>query len=119
MPEVNGRLSTHVLDTHAGRPAAGVAVELFEYAGDRAHLIVRTATNADGRTEKPLVEREELDHGTYTLVFHVHDYLRSTDASCGPFFETIRIQFLVSHGNENYHVPLLLSPYAYSTYRGS
>jgi 5-hydroxyisourate hydrolase len=109
------RISTHVLNTALGKPAAGIPIEIYHGPA----LLTTTRTNADGRTDKPLVEREELDHGTYTLVFHVHDYLRSTDGSCGPFFETIRIQFIVTNGNENYHVPLLLSPYAYSTYRGS
>jgi len=109
------RISTHVLNTALGKPAAGIPIEIYHGPA----LLTTTRTNADGRTDQPLVEREELDHGAYTLVFHVHDYLRSTDTSCGPFFETIRIQFIVSHGSENYHVPLLLSPYAYSTYRGS
>lgn len=109
------RISTHVLNTALGKPAAGIPMEIYH----GPVLLTSARTNADGRPDKPLVEREELDHGTYTLVFHVLDYLRSTDAACGPFFEIIRIQFLVSNGRENYHVPLLLSPYAYSTYRGS
>lgn len=109
------RISTHVLDTSRGRPAAGIGIELYH----GPVLLTATNTNADGRTDRPLLEREQIDRGTYALIFHVHEYLRSTDSSCGPFFETIRVQFIVSNGNENYHVPLLLSPYGYSTYRGS
>jgi len=100
------RISTHVLNTALGKPVAGITVEMYQ-----GPVLVATArTNADGRTDKPLLESDALERGAYTLVFHVHEYA---------FFETIRIQFIVSQGNENYHVPLLLSPYAYSTYRGS
>ena len=109
------RISTHVLDTSRGKPAAGIAIDL--YLGPV--LLSQTGTNADGRTDRPPLEREQLETGAYTLIFHVADYLRSTAPSCEPFFETIRIQFHVRDGSENYHIPLLLSPYGYSTYRGS
>jgi hydroxyisourate hydrolase len=109
------RISTHVLDTSRGRPAAGIGVELYQ----GPLLLATTITNSDGRTDWPLLERERIDSGLYTLIFQVGEYLRKTDASCVPFFDVIRIQFSIGAGDQNYHVPLLLSPYAYSTYRGS
>jgi len=109
------RISTHVLDTSLGRPAAGVAIELF-----RGLIPVAvTGTNFDGRTDQPLLECELIEPGGYDLIFHVGDYLRSAANGREPFYETISVSFIVKNGLENYHIPLLLSPYGYSTYRGS
>src|SRR5207302_1455631 len=91
MPKVNGRLSTHVLDTHAGRPAVGMAVELFEFAGDRAHRIAKAATNADGRTDQPLIDDRPLPIGRYELRFSVGDHFRSRGIEAGdpPFLDVV------------------------------
>jgi 2-oxo-4-hydroxy-4-carboxy-5-ureidoimidazoline decarboxylase len=121
MPKVNGRLSTHVLDTHAGRPAAGVAVELFEYAGEQAHRIVRTTTNADGRTDKPLIGDRPLPIGRYELRFAMGDHFRRRDIETGdpPFLDIVALRFSIAEPEGHYHVPLLCTPWSYSTYRGS
>jgi len=121
MPKVNGRLSTHVLDTHAGRPAAGVAVELFEYAGEQAHRIVRTVTNADGRTDQPLIGDRPLPIGRYELRFAMGDHFRRRDIEAGdpPFLDIVPLRFSIAEPEGHYHVPLLCSPWSYSTYRGS
>ena len=121
MPRVNGRLSTHVLDTHAGRPAVGIAVELYEFAGERAHRIATATTNADGRTDAPMLSGAAFTAGTYELVFCAGDYLRAS-GQAGPgtlFLDEIPIRFGVPDAAAHYHVPLLISPFAYSTYRGS
>jgi 5-hydroxyisourate hydrolase len=102
-------ISTHVLDIAAGKPAAGVKVEL------RGRCLT---TNANGRTEEPLIAGETLEAGAYDLVFHVGDYLRAA-GQVTPFYEAIAIRFLVGDGRRNYHVPLLLAPHGYSTYLGS
>ena len=105
------RISTHVLDIAKGAPAAGITVELHA-GGD---LIGSARTNADGRTDAPLLTGERISAGAYELVFHVRDYLRGDP----PFFDRITIRFAVSDEGGNYHVPLLLAPHGYSTYRGS
>jgi 5-hydroxyisourate hydrolase len=102
-------ISTHVLDIAKGRPAAGIKVEL---AGRSM------TTNASGRTDEPLFISDVLEVGTWNLVFHVGDYLRA-QGQIKPFYEVITIQFVVSDGARNYHVPLLLAPHGYSTYLGS
>jgi 5-hydroxyisourate hydrolase len=102
-------ISTHVLDVAAGKPAAGIRVELRGYA---------KVTNANGRTDEPLIVRDALEPGAYEVVFHVGDYLRAAGHAI-PFYESISIQFVICNGSRNYHVPLLLSPYSYSTYLGS
>ena len=121
MPEVNGRLSTHVLNTHAGRPAAGVAVELFEYADDQAHRIAHTTTNADGRTDHPLIGDRPLPIGRYELRFAMGDHFRRRDIETGdpPFLDIVALRFSIAEPEGHYHVPLLCSPWSYSTYRGS
>lgn len=102
-------ISTHVLDIAAGKPAAGIGVELL------GHIV---ATNANGRTDEPLIVRDALEPGSYRLTFHVGEYLRAVGVS-EPFYEAIAVQFVVTDGSRNYHVPLLLSRYGYSTYLGS
>jgi 5-hydroxyisourate hydrolase len=111
------RLSTHVLDTSRGVPAAKVAIDL--YCGG-SHL-KSVATNADGRTDEPLISAPELIAGRYELVFHAGDYFRSLEIPLDdpPFLDEITIRFGISDPFGNYHVPLLLSPYGYSTYKGS
>jgi len=121
MPKVNGRLSTHVLDTHAGRPAVGMAVELFEFAGESAHRVARTTTNADGRTDQPLIDDRPLPIGRYELRFSVGDHFRSRGIEAGdpPFLDVVPLRFSIAEPEGHYHVPLLVSPRSYSTYRGS
>ena len=121
MPRVNGRLSTHVLDTHAGRPAVGIAVELHEFAGDRAHRIATATTNADGRTDQPLIGGRPLPIGRYELRFAVGDHFRSRGIEQGdpPFLDIVPLRFSIAEPEGHYHVPLLCTPWSYSTYRGS
>jgi 5-hydroxyisourate hydrolase len=107
---MSGSLSTHVLDTARGRPAAGMTIELW-IAGARVKTVV---TNADGRTEAPLVEAGGLTTGDYELVFHVGAYFGGEG-----FLDRVPVRFLVRDPAARYHVPLLCSPWAYSTYRGS
>jgi 5-hydroxyisourate hydrolase len=112
-----GRLTTHVLDTAAGRPAAGVMVELYR-VGSETRVAVGV-TNADGRLDKPLAEGAAFPGGTYELRFHAGDYFRRTVSLSDPtFLDVVPIRFGVA-ANENYHVPLILSPFGYATYRGS
>lgn len=121
MPRVNGRLSTHVLDTHAGRPAVGIAVELYEFAGDRAHRIATATTNADGRTDAPLIGGRPLPIGRYELRFAVGDHFRIRGIEQGdpPFLDIVPLRFSIAEPEGHYHVPLLCTPWSYSTYRGS
>ena len=114
-----GRLTTHVLDTALGRPAAGLVIELFRI-GDKPERIATVETNADGRVDSPLLEGEAFRAGVYELRFHAGDYLRKASNLADPaFLDIVAIRFGVSSAQEHYHVPLLLSPYGYSTYRGS
>lgn len=109
-----GRLTTHVLDTALGKPAAGIRIELFR---DGA-LLAEAVTNDDGRTDAPMLT--PLTVGSYELVFHAGDYLRGTGQSGEVLFlDQIPIRFGVPDADGHYHVPLLISPFAYSTYRGS
>lgn len=121
MPRVNGRLSTHVLDTHAGRPAVGIAIELYEFAGARAYRIARATTNADGRTDTPLIGGRPLPIGRYELRFAVGDHFRSRGIEQGdpPFLDIVPLRFSIAEPEGHYHVPLLCTPWSYSTYRGS
>lgn len=115
-----GRLTTHVLDTARGRPAAGVGIDLYRIAGGRS-LLAQTVTNADGRTDGPMLAGDALTPGTYELVFHAGAYLRASGQATGEtlFLDEIPIRFGVPDAGQHYHVPLLISPFAYSTYRGS
>jgi 5-hydroxyisourate hydrolase len=117
-----GRLTTHVLDMARGGPAAGLAFALFRLGDDAAaELLVSGHTNADGRAEGPLLEGPALAVGRYQLVFQAGDYLRGQAAALSdpPFLDDVVIRFGIGAVDEHYHVPLLLSPYGYSTYRGS
>ena len=116
-----GRLSTHVLDTMSGTPAGGVRIELYGLAGDSRRLVASATTNADGRTDRPLLAAEELRSGAYELLFHIGEYFRGkgVDLPAPPFLDTVPVRFGVADPAAHYHVPLLVSPWAYSTYRGS
>ncbi len=117
---MTGFLTTHVLDTARGCPAAGVRIILFRISGDSRSLIAEAVTNADGRTDAPILPEADFAPGTYELVFLAGDYLRAQ----GPvgaeplFLDEVPIRFGMAEA-AHYHVPLLLSPFGYSTYRGS
>jgi 5-hydroxyisourate hydrolase len=113
-----GRLTTHVLDTTLGRPAAGVRVVLRR--DGEADVLAEAATNADGRLDRPLLEGAQFGPGRYELTFHVGEYFRAQGVGLAdpPFLDVIPLRFSVAE-DANYHVPLLVSPYGYSTYRGS
>jgi len=113
-----GRLTTHVLDTAAGRPAAGMRVVLRCLSMDRP--VEERVTNADGRVEAPLLAGEAFAPGTYELSFHVGDYFRGrgVDLPTPSFLDVVPVRFGMAEAS-HYHVPLLVSPYGYSTYRGS
>lgn len=114
-----GRLTTHVLDTARGRPAAGIAVALRRVAEDGALILVAEAvTNADGRTDSPLMAGDALVSGTYELLFTVGAYFEDL-APGAPFLDRVPVRFTLSDKHGHYHVPLLVSPWSYSTYRGS
>lgn len=119
-----GKLTTHVLDTARGLPAAGLRIELWSLGlGEQRTLLKEVLTNADGRTDVPLLDGEAFLAGRYELVFAVGDYFASEDgnATLGaePFFDLVPVRFGVADPGRSYHVPLLVSPWAYSTYRGS
>ena len=115
-----GRLTTHVLDTARGCPGAGIPVELYS-AGDERRCLKATVTNADGRTDEPLLEGDSLVAGTFELVFRVGAYFAGAGLALSdpPFLDEISLRFAVASAEEHYHVPLLVSPWSYSTYRGS
>jgi len=120
--KVHGHLSTHVLDTHAGHPAAGVAIELREVAASGAtRLIKRAVTNADGRTDQPLLSGMPIPIATYELRFAVGDYFDRQGVALAepPFLGVVPIRFAVAEPEGRYHVPLSVTPWAYGTYRGS
>ncbi len=119
---VHGRLSTHVLDTHGGRPAAGIVVELVELSDlGASRVVTRTITNADGRTDRPLIGGQPVPIGRYELTFDVGDYFagRQVAMSDPPFLDKIPLRFSVSEPEGHLHVPLLVTPWSYATYRGS
>ncbi len=120
--QLAGRLSTHVLDTHAGIPAAGVAVALHELAANGpSRLVAGAVTNADGRTDAPLIADRPVPIGRYELVFAVGDYFahRGLALADPPFLDSVPIRFAVAEAEGHYHVPLLVTPWSYATYRGS
>lgn len=115
-----GRLTTHVLDTATGRPADGLALSLFRLQGETRTLLKTVNTNIDGRCDAPLMEGDAFQIGEYEIVFHAGDYMRTHGASLAEpaFLDKVPIRFGIAE-HRHYHVPLLLSPYGYSTYRGS
>lgn len=120
--KVHGRLSTHVLDTNAGHPAAGVAIELLELAvHGQPRMIAKATTNLDGRSDQPLIGGRPIPIGRYELRFHVGDYFARLGTPQGdpPFLDVVPVQFAIGEPEGHYHVPLLVTPWSYSTYRGS
>lgn len=117
---MSGSLTTHVLDTAHGRAAAGMSLELFRIEGDRRRSLKTATTNADGRTGEPLLTEAEFGPGLYEIVFHVGDYFAGEPGVTDPpFLFLVPIRFGVAEAGAHYHVPLLVSPWSYSTYRGS
>jgi 5-hydroxyisourate hydrolase len=112
---MTGRLTTHVLDTAAGRPAAGLQLDLYRLAGEARTHLGRFVTNADGRCDAPLLEGAALAAGEYELVFAVADWRGAMPG----FYDAVPIRFRITDPDAHYHVPLLLSPFGYATYRGS
>lgn len=116
-----GKLTTHVLDTAHGTPAAGVALALYRIDADRRELIIRTLTNADGRCDAPLLQDEAMQAGIYEIDFALGDYFaaRGVEAPTPRFLDRVTLRFGIADAQSHYHVPLLASPWSYSTYRGS
>ena len=113
------KLTTHCLDTFSGKPASGIKVDVYSASGKR-EKINSAILNSNGRTDKPLVEGNNFKEGEYEMVFFVGDYFKKiTDLPTTPFLNEIVIKFGVSNPKEHYHVPLLVTPWSYSTYRGS
>lgn len=117
----SGYLTTHVLDTARGVPAQGVEIALYRRGPTGAVLIASAVTNADGRTDHPILPKETFAPGHYELIFQAGAYLRATGQTAPEplFLDEIPIRFGISDADAHYHVPLLLSPYGFSTYRGS
>lgn len=117
---MSGFLTTHVLDTARGLPAAGLKIVLNRIDGDTPSKVIEMVTNEDGRTNSPILPAESFEKGQYELLFFAGDYLRATDQNGAEplFLDVVPIRFGMSE-DDHYHVPLLLSPYGYSTYRGS
>jgi 2-oxo-4-hydroxy-4-carboxy-5-ureidoimidazoline decarboxylase len=119
-PKTEGRLSTHVLDTVKGRPAPGIRIDLFEIGASARSKLASTLTNSDGRTDAPLIAGVPLRIGTYELQFHVGSYFgANAGAADPPYLDIVPIRFAVAEPEGHYHVPLLVTPWSYSTYRGS
>jgi 5-hydroxyisourate hydrolase len=117
----DGYLTTHVLDTARGAPGQGIRIELFRLTGESREKLAETVTNSDGRTDNPILPAADFATGTFELLFHAGDYLRDNGlAGDAPMFlDVVPIRFGIADADAHYHVPLLLSPYGYSTYRGS
>jgi len=114
------KLTTHVLDVYSGKPGKGIKVDLFYY-NDKERLKLKSIIlNSDGRSDSPLVEKDNFKKGKYELVFYIGDYFQNIlKSKNNPFLDDVVIRFGISNNNEHYHVPLLVSPWSYSTYRGS
>ncbi|MBP2233770.1 5-hydroxyisourate hydrolase [Sinorhizobium kostiense] len=117
----SGRLTTHVLDTALGKPAEGLRIDCYRLEGEGRQLLRTVRTNSDGRVDGPLAEGQGFTAGSYELVFHAGDYLRAAGVALTEpsFLDLIPLRFGIADPESHYHVPLLLSPYGYSTYRGS
>ncbi len=110
-----GKLTTHVLDTAKGKPGAGIPIEIHRITENGRDLISATVTNSDGRTDSPLLSGEAMIAGTYEITFHLGKYFAGEPA----FLGDVPVRFQITDAEANYHVPLLCSPWSYSTYRGS
>tara|TARA_A100001015_G_scaffold301543_1_gene388505 strand:+ start:3271 stop:3621 length:351 start_codon:yes stop_codon:yes gene_type:complete len=114
------KLTTHVLDVYSGKPGKNIKVELFFLNGKDRELINSLVLNTDGRSDKPLAEEDKFKSGKYELVFYIGDYFKEIIKNeKQPFLDDVVVRFNISNNKENYHVPLLVSPWSYSTYRGS
>ncbi len=116
-----GRLTTHVLDLVSGAPAAGMTIELAAFNGDVRRPVIRTQTNRDGRADGALLEGERFTAGVWQLEFHVAEYFaaRGVPLAEPPFLDIVTVRFGVANPEQHHHVPLLVTPWSYSTYRGS
>jgi 5-hydroxyisourate hydrolase len=119
--EAAGRLTTHVLDTMSGQPGAGIEIELFRLEGEDRRRLASVTTNQDGRAPAAVLQGAELQPGVYELLFHVGDYFRGRGVSLPEpaFLDRVPVRFGVADATRHHHVPLLISPFGYSTYRGS
>ncbi|KAI5913480.1 MAG: hydroxyisourate hydrolase [Proteobacteria bacterium] len=115
-----GRLTTHVLDTARGTPGVGITVTVYRLDGER-RVVASTVTNHDGRCDKPLLEGAALETGKYEIIFAAGDYFRAQGLNLPepPFVDEVALRFGIANTDQHYHVPLLVSPWSYSTYRGS
>ena len=114
------KLTTHVLDIYSGKPGKGIKVDLYYVENNKKEKLNSVILNNDGRTDKALIEGENFKEGKYELVFFVGDYFKKiTETSEIPFLDDVIIKFGISNATQHYHVPLLVSPWSYSTYRGS
>ena len=114
------KLTTHVLDLYSGKPGKGIKIDLFFLNGNNKEKINTVILNNDGRSDRPLVEKDKFKSGKYELIFYIGDYFKKITGSKDlPFLDDVIIRFGISNNKESYHVPLLVSPWSYSTYRGS
>lgn len=114
------KLTTHVLDIYSGKPGKGIKVDLYHFQNGKREKLNSIILNNDGRADKPLIEGSNFKEGQYEIIFFVGDYFKKiTDTPKIPFLDDIVIRFGISNPEEHYHVPLLVSPWSYSTYRGS
>ena len=113
-----GKLTTHILDTSMGTPAKEVEIKLYKRNDSSLKLINSAKTNEDGRCNEPLLSENLFEEGCYEIEFNIGHYYATKDIDC-PFLKDVVIRFYISNSDENYHVPLLISPFSYSTYRGS
>ena len=114
------KLTTHVLDLYSGKPGKGIKIDLFFLNGNNKEKINTVILNNDGRSDQPLVEKDKFKPGKYELIFYIGDYFKKITGSKDlPFLDDVIIRFGISNNKESYHVPLLVSPWSYSTYRGS
>lgn len=118
---VDGYLTTHVLDTARGCPAEGIKIALYRVSGNSHRKIAEATTNVDGRTEEPILSQKKFKVGSYEMIFFCGDYLETTNlvSENVKFLDQVPIRFGITDDSQHYHVPLLLSPYGYTTYRGS
>ena len=114
------KLTTHVLDVYTGKPGRGIKVELYSIKSGKREKLNSVILNSDGRSEKPLIEGSNFKEGQYEIIFFVGEYFKKiTETPNIPFLDDVVIRFGISNSKEHYHVPLLVSPWSYSTYRGS